>query len=74
MKSTLNRLKLLVLLAFVHFSGSAQDNYLPLYTQYNADNPLLISSAYAGIGTYEDPSQRSQWVGVKRSSHTDLNY
>ena len=72
MKSTFNRIKLFLLLVFVPFLGFAQDNYLPLYTQYNADNPLLISSAYAGIGSYMKfrLNGSSQWVGVENAPAT----
>ncbi|NER19159.1 PorP/SprF family type IX secretion system membrane protein, partial [Spongiivirga citrea] len=50
----------------------AQEFNLPLNNQYLADNPYLISAAFAGIGDCFQVRLNgvSQWVGVKDSPDT----
>ncbi|MFP2995078.1 type IX secretion system membrane protein PorP/SprF, partial [Spongiivirga sp. MCCC 1A20706] len=65
---------LLVLMAFWFFpnAAKAQEFNLPLNNQYLADNPYLISAAFAGIGDCFQVRLNgvSQWVGVKNSPDT----
>tara|TARA_R110000822_G_scaffold40131_3_gene109481 strand:- start:129 stop:1046 length:918 start_codon:yes stop_codon:yes gene_type:complete len=48
-------------------SVKAQELTIPTYTQYLADNPFVISPAYAGIGDHVKlrVNGLTQWVGVK---------
>ncbi|RYJ42073.1 type IX secretion system membrane protein PorP/SprF [Flavobacterium beibuense] len=45
----------------------AQELTIPTFTQYLADNPFIISPAYAGIGDYVKirANGLTQWVGIK---------
>ncbi|MGY0392657.1 PorP/SprF family type IX secretion system membrane protein [Bizionia sp. KMM 8389] len=45
----------------------AQELTIPTYTQYLADNPFVISPAYAGIGDFVKirANGLTQWVGIK---------
>lgn len=47
--------------------GFGQELTIPTYTQYLADNPFVISPAYAGIGDYVKirANGLTQWVGIK---------
>ncbi len=51
---------------------SAQEVDLPQYVSHLADNPFLISPAYAGIGTGLQIRLNgvSQWIGVKEAPDT----
>ena len=55
----------IILLSF--FKGFGQELSVPAQTQYLADNPFLISPAYAGIGDNARIRLNglTQWVGVK---------
>lgn len=48
-------------------SGYSQELNLPVFTQYLADNPFVISPAYAGIGDNLRirANGLTQWVGIK---------
>tara|TARA_R110002012_G_scaffold242788_1_gene417248 strand:- start:74050 stop:74991 length:942 start_codon:yes stop_codon:yes gene_type:complete len=47
--------------------GFGQELTIPTYTQYLADNPFVISPAYAGIGDYVKirANGLTQWIGIK---------
>jgi type IX secretion system PorP/SprF family membrane protein len=63
MKKTL----LSFLLLTVTLSSYSQELNLPVFTQYLADNPFVISPAYAGIGDNLRirVNGLTQWVGIK---------
>lgn len=48
-------------------SGYSQELNLPVFTQYLADNPFVISATYAGIGDNLRirANGLTQWVGIK---------
>ena len=54
------------------FAVSAQEFNLPIQNQYIADNPYLISSAYAGIGDCWQlrVGGFEQWIGVQDAPST----
>ncbi len=56
---------LVLLIAFPHIN--AQELTIPAFTQYLADNPFVISPAYAGIGDHIKirANGLTQWVGIK---------
>jgi len=58
---------LLSALLLLFLSAKAQELTIPTYTQYLADNPFVISPAYAGIGDHVKVRVNglTQWVGVK---------
>ncbi|MFP2997898.1 type IX secretion system membrane protein PorP/SprF, partial [Spongiivirga sp. MCCC 1A20706] len=62
----------LMLIGFSTKPLLAQEFNLPLNNQYLADNPYLISAAFAGIGDCFQVRLNgvSQWVGVKNSPDT----
>ena len=49
--------------------GNAQELTIPTFTQYLADNPFVISPAYAGIGDNVKirANGLTQWVGIKNA-------
>jgi type IX secretion system PorP/SprF family membrane protein len=49
--------------------GKAQELTIPTFTQYLADNPFVISPAYAGIGDNVKirANGLTQWVGIKNA-------
>lgn len=55
------------LLLTVTLSSYSQELNLPVFTQYLADNPFVISPAYAGIGDNLRirVNGLTQWVGIK---------
>jgi type IX secretion system PorP/SprF family membrane protein len=57
----------LIILIFSAKTSLAQELNLPVYTQYLADNPFVISPAFAGIGDNlrVRANGLSQWVGVE---------
>src|SRR6478752_8487133 len=57
---------LLVFLVLM-LNARAQELNIPVFTQYLADNPFLISPAFAGIGDNVRirANALTQWVGVK---------
>ena len=54
---------------FIGFLGSAQEFNLPINNQYVADNPFLLSAAYAGIGDCWQlrGTGFQQWIGIDDS-------
>ncbi len=64
----------LVLLAVT--SGYSQELNLPVFTQYLADNPFVISPAYAGIGDNVRirVNGLTQWVGIKDAPDNQSAY
>jgi type IX secretion system PorP/SprF family membrane protein len=64
----------LVLMAVT--SGYSQELNLPVFTQYLADNPFVLSPAYAGIG--DNLRIRinglTQWVGIKDAPQNQSAY
>ncbi|OOG65791.1 type IX secretion system membrane protein PorP/SprF [Flavobacterium sp. A45] len=68
-----------LLLSIIFFSAStanAQELHLPVFTQYLADNPFVISSAYAGIGDNLRirANGLAQWVGIKDAPNNQSLY
>lgn len=63
---------ILIISIFVGFSTMAQEFFAPVQNQYIADNPYLISSAYAGIGDCWQvrASGFEQWVNIEDSPGT----
>lgn len=63
---------LIALFLFLSVKGVAQELDLPEYINHMADNPFMISPAYAGIGSSLQIRLNgvSQWVGVKDSPDT----
>ena len=59
--------RFLVLLLLAASYGYGQELNLPTFTQYLADNPFVVSPAYAGIGDNLRirVNGLTQWVGVK---------
>lgn len=64
----------LVLLAVT--SGYSQELNLPVFTQYLADNPFVLSPAYAGIGDNLRirVNGLTQWVGIKDAPENQSAY
>ncbi len=64
------------LLLTVTLTASSQELNLPVFTQYLADNPFVISPAYAGIG--DNLRIRinglTQWVGIKDAPQNQSLY
>ena len=69
------RIIILFLLLTITFSKGQELN-LPVFTQYLADNPFVVSPAYAGIG--DDLRIRvnglTQWVGVRDAPQNQSVY
>ncbi len=63
---------IITILTVIGLKASAQEVNLPTYFNHLMDNPFLISSSYAGIGTQVQLRVNgiSQWVGVKDSPDT----
>jgi len=63
MKNIYSFLVLILAFPFLH----AQEFNIPTFTQYLADNPFVISPAYAGIGDHVKIRLNglTQWAGVK---------
>ncbi|OXA89939.1 PorP/SprF family type IX secretion system membrane protein [Flavobacterium hercynium] len=60
--------KLIISLVFMAVtSGYSQELNLPVFTQYLADSPFILSPAYAGIGDNLRirANGLTQWVGIK---------
>ncbi len=59
----------LYILFLVFSYGQAQELNLPVWTQYLADNPFVISPTYAGIGDELRirANGLTQWVGIKNA-------
>jgi type IX secretion system PorP/SprF family membrane protein len=66
--------KLLFILCCVHMSSGvlAQEFNIPIQNQYLAENPFIISAAYAGIGDCWQLRANgiTQWVGIDDSPNT----
>lgn len=64
----------LVLMAVT--SGYSQELNLPVFTQYLADNPFVLSPAYAGIGDNLRirVNGLTQWVGIKDAPDNQSAY
>lgn len=63
-------MKKIVLISFLFLavtSGYGQELNIPVFTQYLADNPFVISPTYAGIGDNLRirANGLTQWVGIK---------
>ena len=71
----MKRIIILFLLLTITFSKGQELN-LPVFTQYLADNPFVVSPAYAGIG--DDLRIRvnglTQWVGVRDAPQNQSVY
>lgn len=63
---------ILVIFILIGVENSAQEIDLPQYINHMADNPFLISPAYAGIGSGLQVRLNgvSQWMGVKGAPNT----
>jgi len=66
------RKSIIIVLLFLCAKVSAQEFNLPEYVNHMADNPFLISPAYAGIGSSLQIRLNgvAQWVGVENSPNT----
>lgn len=76
-KKIITMKKLIVSLVFMAVtSGYSQELNLPVFTQYLADNPFVLSPAYAGIG--DNLRIRinglTQWVGIKDAPDNQSAY
>lgn len=58
---------ILSLLLLIGVTGHTQELNLPVFTQYLADNPFVLSSTFAGIGDNLKirVNGLTQWVGIK---------
>lgn len=63
---------IVILILLINVKVTAQEINLPQYVNHMADNPFIISPAYAGIGTELQVRLNgiSQWIGVKESPDT----
>ncbi|MFC5047758.1 type IX secretion system membrane protein PorP/SprF [Aquimarina hainanensis] len=61
-----------LLILTISYLGTAQEFFPPVQNQYIADNPYLISSAYAGIGDCWQARATGfeQWVSIENSPGT----
>jgi len=69
--------KLTLYILFLTFSfGFGQELNLPVWTQYLADNPFVISPTYAGIGDNFRirANGLTQWVGIKNAPDNQALY
>lgn len=68
----MKKTQILILLLCVCLGASAQELTLPQHSQYNADNPFLISPVYAGIGDHIKVRLNglTQWVGIEDAPDT----
>ena len=68
----MKRILIILSVVFSSVKLSAQEVELPQYVSHLADNPLLISPTYAGIGTGLQIRLNgvSQWIGVKEAPDT----
>lgn len=65
--NTMKKFITTILLLMTVTSGYSQELNLPVFTQYLADNPFVISPTYAGIGDNLRirANGLTQWVGIK---------
>lgn len=63
---------ILIVSLFIGYAAMAQEFFAPIQNQYIADNPYLISSAYAGIGDCWQARATGfeQWVNIEDSPGT----
>ncbi|UJH69084.1 type IX secretion system membrane protein PorP/SprF [Allomuricauda sp. SCSIO 65647] len=66
------RTQILIAVLFAAIGVQAQELTLPQHSQYNADNPFLISPVYAGIGDHIKVRLNglTQWVGIEDAPDT----
>ena len=66
------RTQIFLLALFTYAGANAQELTLPQHSQYNADNPFLISPVYAGIGDHIKVRLNglTQWVGIEDAPDT----
>jgi len=71
----MKKLTLYTMLLFFSF-GFGQELNLPVWTQYLADNPFVISPTYAGIGDNLRirANGLTQWVGIKNAPDNQALY
>lgn len=71
----MKKIILLILLTAVNSSYSQELN-LPVFTQYLADNPFVVSPTYAGIGDNLRirANGLTQWVGIKDAPENQAIY
>lgn len=71
----MKKLTLYTLLLFFSY-GFGQELNLPVWTQYLADNPFVISPTYAGIGDNLRirANGLTQWVGIKNAPDNQALY
>lgn len=71
----MKKIILLILLTAVNSSYSQELN-LPVFTQYLADNPFVVSPTYAGIGDNLRirANGLTQWVGIKDAPDNQAIY
>jgi len=62
----------LVMLMLAYFSGKSQELTIPQLSQYNADNPFIMSPTYAGVGDHIKVRLNglTQWVGIEDAPDT----
>ena len=63
---------ILIFLVLLAMGVKSQELTLPQHSQYNADNPFLISPTYAGIGDHIKIRLNglTQWVGIEDAPDT----
>lgn len=67
---------IIALLLLIGVAGHTQELNLPVWTQYLADNPFVISPTYAGIGDNFRIRLNglTQWVGIKDAPNNQSVY
>lgn len=67
---------IITILLIIVTSGYSQELNLPVFTQYLADNPFVISPTYAGIGDNLRirANGLTQWVGIKDAPNNQSLY
>lgn len=67
---------IIALLLLVGVAGHTQELNLPVWTQYLADNPFVLSPTYAGIGDNFRIRLNglTQWVGIKDAPNNQSVY
>lgn len=67
---------IILFLLFVSTAGYNQELNLPVWTQYLADNPFVLSPTYAGIGDNFRIRLNglTQWVGIKDAPNNQSLY
>jgi type IX secretion system PorP/SprF family membrane protein len=72
----MKKIAILSFLLLTVTSGYSQELNLPVFTQYLADNPFVISPTYAGIGDNLRirANGLTQWVGIKNAPDNQSIY